>query len=79
MSPASARTRHATLPKRQTLVLGPALNGIRLSAEEFDSVTEFNEDFHYELIDGVLIVNPIPSPGLPSANTSRLLAPGSCR
>ncbi len=62
MSPTSARSRQATLPKRQTLVLGPALNGIRLSAEEFDSVTEFNEDFHYELIDGVLIVNPIPSP-----------------
>ena len=49
-------------PSYSPPVLGPDLNGIRLTAVEFDAVTDFDRDFHYELIDGVLIVNPIPSP-----------------
>ena len=56
MSPTATLFRPATAPKPKPFVLGPALNGIRMTADEFDSVTEFDEDFHYELIDGVLIV-----------------------
>ena len=59
---AATLSRPATVPKPKPLVLSQALNGIRMTADEFDSVTEFDEDFHYELIDGVLIVNAIPSP-----------------
>ncbi len=35
--------------------------GLRLSAEEFDAITEFDDRYRYELIHGVLVVNPIPS------------------
>jgi Uma2 family endonuclease len=43
------------------LVLGPEHNGIRLSPAEFDAITEFDELYRYELIDGVLVVNPVAS------------------
>lgn len=35
--------------------------GIRLTPGEFDAITEYDELYRYELIDGVLVVNPIPS------------------
>ncbi|MFM9960140.1 MAG: Uma2 family endonuclease [Planctomycetaceae bacterium] len=44
------------------ITVGPELAGVRMSAEEFDSITNYDDDFHYELIDGVLIVSPIASP-----------------
>jgi Uma2 family endonuclease len=44
---------------RTKLNLSPGLNGIRLSPEEFDAVEDYVEGYRYELIDGVLIVNPI--------------------
>lgn len=43
------------------LVLGPELNGTLMTPEEFDAVEEYDEDYRYELIHGVLVVNPIPS------------------
>lgn len=43
-----------------SLVLGPGDNGIRMTSAEFDAVTDYDENYCYELIDGVLIVNPIP-------------------
>lgn len=36
-------------------------NGMLLLPDEFDTVTEYDEDYCYELIHGVVIVNPIPS------------------
>jgi Uma2 family endonuclease len=46
----------------ETFVLGPEHNGFRMSADEFDAITEWDELYNYELIHGVAIVNPIPSP-----------------
>jgi Uma2 family endonuclease len=43
------------------LVLGPEHNGIRLSTAEFDAITQFDDQFRYELIEGVLVVNPVAS------------------
>jgi Uma2 family endonuclease len=33
-----------------------------MTPEEFDAVTEYDENYRYELIHGVLVVNPIPNP-----------------
>ncbi len=41
--------------------LGPGAAGMRLSSEEFDQ-GDFVEGWRYELIDGVLVVNPAPLP-----------------
>ena len=42
----------------QALVLGRHHNGIRMTPEEFDAITEYDDLYSYELIHGVLIVNP---------------------
>jgi Uma2 family endonuclease len=42
------------------LVLGPRLAGTAMTPEEFDAVEEYDEGYRYELINGVLIVVPIP-------------------
>ena len=47
-------------PEIETIALGPELNGIRMTTEEFDAVEDYDRDYRYELIDGVLIVNPPP-------------------
>lgn len=44
------------------VVLGPGLAGTLMSPEEFDAVDEYDEDYRYELIHGVLVVNPVPLP-----------------
>lgn len=44
------------------LVLGPEHNGICMSPGEFDAVTEYDNLYKYQLIHGVLVVNPIPLP-----------------
>ena len=49
------------LTPTESLVLGPELNGILMTVDEFDAVTDYDEDYRYELINGVLVVNPIPS------------------
>jgi Uma2 family endonuclease len=49
------------MSRLDTLVLGPGHNGIHLTPEEFDSITEYDDGYRYELIQGVLVVNPIPS------------------
>src|SRR5215471_6850268 len=43
-------------------VLGLDSAGILMTPEEFDAVTEYDRNYRYELIHGVLVVNPIPSP-----------------
>ena len=44
------------------LVLGLAHNGICMSTDEFDAITDYDEIYKYQLIHGVLVVNPIPLP-----------------
>jgi Uma2 family endonuclease len=48
------------LPTDEALVLGPESAGMLLTADEFDAVEEYDENFRYELVHGVLVVTPIP-------------------
>jgi len=41
--------------------LGPGANGIAMSVADFDAIESCDERYRYELIHGVLVVNPIPS------------------
>ena len=41
--------------------LGARSAGTLMTPEEFDAVTEYDERYSYELIEGVLVVSPIPS------------------
>lgn len=50
----------AILPANAVSVLGPESAGLLMSPEEFDAIKEYDENFHYELVQGVLVVNPIP-------------------
>ncbi len=43
------------------LVLGLESNGILMTPEEFDAVEEYDENYRYELIHGVLVVNAVPA------------------
>jgi Uma2 family endonuclease len=45
--------------RQQPEVFGPASNGILMTPKEFDNA-QFDENWDYELINGVLIVSPIP-------------------
>lgn len=47
----------------EPLVLGPELAGTYMTPEEFDAVEDIDENFVYEIINGVLIVAPPPSEG----------------
>lgn len=51
-------------PKR----IGPWSNGITLTPDEFDAIDDWKEGYRYELIQGVLVVNPYPSAGERSPN-----------
>lgn len=44
----------------ETMVIGPEHNGMRMTPEEFDAATEWDENHNYELVHGVLIVTPPP-------------------
>lgn len=50
----------STVPIQIPLVLGLEHNGICMTTEEFDAVTEYDDLFNYELIHGVVVVNRIP-------------------
>lgn len=52
----------STTPELETIVLGPQHNGILMTPEEFDAVTDYDDLYKYELIHGVLVVNAIPLP-----------------
>lgn len=49
-------------PEVETLVLGPEHNGMAMTPQEFDAITDCDEQYTYELIHGVVVVNPPPSP-----------------
>ncbi len=42
----------------EEIVIGPDDNGLLMTPEEFDEITDFDEGYQYELIRGVLVVNP---------------------
>jgi Uma2 family endonuclease len=41
--------------------IGPESAGMLMTPEEFDGIESYDELYRYELIHGVLVVNPIPS------------------
>ena len=43
-------------------------NGMRLTAEEYDALQDWEEGYRYELIHGVLVVTPPAGPGERSPN-----------
>src|SRR5438067_268632 len=45
------------------LYLCPELAGTLMTPEEFDAVEDYDEEYRYELVHGVLIVVPIPLAG----------------
>src|SRR6516162_7504899 len=46
----------------EPLPLGPESAGLLMTPEEFDAIEDYDENYHYELVNGVLVVNPIPLP-----------------
>jgi Uma2 family endonuclease len=42
------------------ICLGPDMNGVLMTPEEFDTVEDYDDNYRYELIHGVLVVNAIP-------------------
>jgi Uma2 family endonuclease len=46
--------------------------GMLMEPEEFDAITEYDDRYRYELINGVLIVNAIPGPS--QVNPNEVLA-----
>ncbi|MBI5758486.1 MAG: Uma2 family endonuclease [Planctomycetales bacterium] len=50
-----------TLLEPQTL-FGRDWNGAVMTPEEYDSIREYDDNYRYELIHGVVIVSPIPGP-----------------
>jgi Uma2 family endonuclease len=47
--------------KEPAIVLGPDWNGALMTPEEFDAVQDYDECYVYELINGVVVVSPIPA------------------
>jgi Uma2 family endonuclease len=45
---------------KQTISLDRHSTGLVLTPKEFDAIEEYDENYHYELINGVVVVNPIP-------------------
>ncbi len=48
--------------------IGPDHNGIMMTPEEFDAAADWDENYRYELIHGVLLVLPLRSAAVRSAN-----------
>jgi Uma2 family endonuclease len=51
----------STIAVTQLPRLGPGSAGVLMTPEEFDEITDYDERYRYELINGVLVVSPIPS------------------
>lgn len=47
--------------RKKKIVLGESSNGMLMTPEEFDAVEDYDENYEYEMIHGVVVVNPIPS------------------
>lgn len=50
-----------TLDTETGIRLGFGSAGIRLTPDEFDAIEDYDEEYRFELIHGVLVVNPVPS------------------
>ena len=53
----------AEMPETTNLVslpIGPDCAGVLMTPEEFEAIEDFDEEFRYELVRGVLIVTPMP-------------------
>lgn len=48
------------LRAEQEPILGLESNGVLMTPEEFDAIEDYDENYTYELVNGVLVVNPIP-------------------
>ena len=48
------------LLEKEEIILGPESAGLFMSPEEFDGIKQYDENFRYELINGVVVVSPIP-------------------
>lgn len=49
-------------------IIGWDSAGIRMTPAEFDAIEDYDELYRYELVNGVLVVNPIPLEGQSSPN-----------
>jgi Uma2 family endonuclease len=47
--------------QKKKFVLGRHHNGMRMTPEEFDAITDYDDLYSYELINGVLVVNAFAS------------------
>lgn len=45
------------------LRVNPEDNGLRMTPEEFDAIEDWDREYVFELVQGVLIVSPAPGPG----------------
>lgn len=43
--------------------IGPEHDGLLMTPEEFDAIDDWDPEYQYELIHGVVVVNPIPLEG----------------
>jgi Uma2 family endonuclease len=50
------------MPAASEVILGPESAGTLMTPEEFDAIEDYDENYRYELVQGVLVVNPIPLP-----------------
>lgn len=48
--------------------VGPDCNGMLMTPDEFDAIEEYDQNYRYELVHGVLIVLPYPGPAERSPN-----------
>lgn len=52
----------STVPAESDIVVGLESTGLLMSPEEFDAIDQYDENYQYELVNGVLVVHPIPLP-----------------
>jgi Uma2 family endonuclease len=53
----------SAMPPGTSVYLCPEVAGTLMTPEEFDTVEDYDEEYNYELIHGVLIVTPLPLAG----------------
>jgi Uma2 family endonuclease len=59
--PETPRPTMSTSKVRIRQRIGPSCAGVRMTPEEFDAITDYDDRYRYELVHGVLVVTPIPS------------------
>lgn len=47
---------------QEDCALGPESGGLLMTPDEFDAIEDYDENYRYELVNGVLVVNPVPLP-----------------